>query len=186
MIDTFLVIPAATGDGAGGAAMGAVPSTDEFFGKTFPDAAVVELQRFEFGVDTPVTLPTPTTAGASAGRPKFGDVVVVKAVDQTSPQLFHAMVTGGRFPVAQLYVRRPAADDPGVPFLAYEFQQVAVSGMDWDAGSGDVPAERVSLAYGALVVALRTVNAKGGAGSLTKRAWSVVTNTAKVTDTLKV
>jgi type VI secretion system secreted protein Hcp len=144
---------------------------DDYLSRTFPKSVAVEVRDFSFGAQNPTTVGS-ATAGAGAGKVKFNELVVTKSVDQLSPSLFLISASGGHFPSAQLVVRKPGGTGgPGKPYLAYEFQMVFVTGVEWSRGD-DGPAEQVTFVYGALAVGYYPQRPDGSLGQLTKQGWS--------------
>jgi type VI secretion system secreted protein Hcp len=175
--DAFLVIPTGSGPAISGETV-----TDKYFASAFGKAAVIALSSFDFSAENPTTIGS-ASGGAGAGKAKFNELAITKKVDKSSPGLFAALATGGHFGSVQLYLRRSGAD--GKPYLAYEFQLVSVTKVDWTGSDGDdAPSEAVTFVYGALQVAYKTQNPDGSLGSATKTSWSQVTNSPATTDGL--
>ena len=176
-LTAFLVIPPNPGSTLSGE-----PVTDQFFsGAQFADATVVQLRSYAFGAQNQVAA---GSAGAGTGRTRFEELSISKPVDRSSAGLFNTMATGGHLRAVQLYLRRSGGPDAR-PYLAYEFQVVAVTKIDWSGADGDDAAsESVTFAYGALALGYRGRHADGSLTSATRAGWSAVSNSAKVADTL--
>jgi type VI secretion system secreted protein Hcp len=185
-VDIFLVIP----DPPAGLVKALPvpdPALDPYFSQTYRGAAaIVPLHSFNTSAVNPTTISS-ATGGAGAGKVKFNDLVIEKAVDRLSPSLLAIAASGSHFDKVQIFVRKPGggAPQPGKPYLAYEFSMVFVTGIEWDESSGDEgPVEQVHLAYGGLTVGYFPQQPDGSLGKLTKLGWSQVTNTATGPDTL--
>jgi type VI secretion system Hcp family effector len=160
------------------------PTTDSYFLSAFPGAVVFEISNFDFAVQNPITVGSAAT-GAGAGKASLGQLVIHKAVDKVSPALFTLSGTGQHLTAIQLYIRRPGVGAASAPFLAYEFQMVYVSKIEWSADAGGDLTEAVTFAYGAVAVAFQAANPDGtSAGTPVKSAWSQVLNSSSVQDSI--
>ncbi len=184
-IDTFLVIR----PNPQNPPIGEAPTTDSYFQKTFPGAAVISIRDFDFAVESPAAIGS-ASSGLLAGKAKFDEFVFHKAIDRASPGLFAVCSSGHPFAAVQLYIRE-AAPGPGTsgvaaPFLAYEFQTVIITKIDWSGGGADPElSEEVTFAYGALVIAYQATNPDGSlAGAPVKANWSEVSNLPNVQDSI--
>jgi type VI secretion system secreted protein Hcp len=182
-VDIFLVIRS----NAANPPLGESPTTDSYFLSTFPDAAVFEVSDFDFGVQNTVDIGSAAT-GAGAGKVSFGQLVIHRTVDKLSPSLLKLSAAGQHLAAIQLYLRHPNPTAGGAvpaPFLAYEFQTVFISKIEWSAGAGADLTEEVTFVYGALAVAFQAVNADGtSAGTVVKSGWSQIQNSSSVQDSI--
>ena len=163
------------------------PTTDSYFSSTFPGAVVFEVSDFDFDVQNTINIASATT-GAGAGKASFGQLVIHRSVDKLSPALLSVSATGEHFVAIQLYLRHPNPTAGGAapaPFLAYEFQTVFISKIEWSAAAGADLTEAVTFVYGAVAVAFQAANPDGTpAGPPAKSAWSQVQNAASVQDSI--
>jgi type VI secretion system secreted protein Hcp len=163
------------------------PTTDSYFSSTFPGAVVFEISDFDFDVQNTINIASAST-GAGAGKANFSQLVIHRSVDKLSPALLSVSATGEHFAAIQLYLRHPNPTAGGTvpaPFLAYEFQTVFISKIEWSAGAGADLTEEVTFIYGALAVAFQAVNADGtAAGTPVKSAWSQMSNSPSVQDSI--
>jgi len=159
-------------------------------GESFQDAyfklptasAAVEIRDFSFGVENLATIGS-ATSGAGAGKMAFNEFSIAKSVDKLSRSLFQISSVGGHLARAQLYLRKTGGTTAGKPYLAYGFETVFVSKIDWSGSLGeDEPSERVTFVYGALALGYYPQKADGTFDVPVKAAWSVVTNTAPPPD----
>src|SRR4051794_39194383 len=65
----------------------------------------LEIKEFSFGVENPTTIGS-MSGGAGAGKAKFNEFNVKKAVDAASPLLFAACGQGCHFPEVTLSIRK--------------------------------------------------------------------------------
>jgi type VI secretion system secreted protein Hcp len=182
-VDIFLVIRS----NAANPPLGESPTTDSYFLSTFPDAAVFEVSAFDFGVQNTVDIGSAAT-GAGAGKVSFGQLVIHRTVDKLSPSLLKLSAAGQHLAAIQLYLRHPnpsASAAASAPFLAYEFQLVYISKIEWSAAAGADLTEVVTFEYGALAVAFQAANSDGtSAGTPVKGGWNQIQNTADVQDSI--
>jgi type VI protein secretion system component Hcp len=181
-VDIFLVIRSNSGNPQ----ISDTPTTDSYFSSTFPGAVVFEVSDFDFDVQNTINVGT-TGAGPATGKAALGQLVIHRPVDKLSPALLSISATGAHFVAIQLYLRHPnAAGGPAsAPFLAYEFQTVLISKIEWSAGAGADLTEEVTFIYEALAVAFQATNPDGSAaGTPVKTAWSQITNSSNVTDSI--
>ncbi|MGE0711395.1 MAG: Hcp family type VI secretion system effector [Planctomycetota bacterium] len=134
-----------------------------------------ELSSFDMGVENVATIGS-KAGGAGAGKANFKELSFTKALDSLSPSLFHVCATGGHFPLVEVALRRAGGAKALEAYCRYEFKMVFVKGVDWDASSGDVPRETVTLAYGALRVTYSKQDSTGKTLPGTSVAWSQVLN----------
>ena len=187
-IDAFLVIR----PNPQNPPIGEAPTTDSYFLKTFPGATVISISDFEFAVENSAAIGSASggAGGAGAGKAKFDELVIHKAIDRASPGLFSVCSSGRSFAAVQLYIRKatpgPGTTGVAAPFLAYEFQTVLITKIDWSGGGADPePSEEVTFAYGALAIAYQPTNPDGSpAGAPVKEGWSQVTNSPSVQDSI--
>ncbi|HKE81808.1 MAG TPA: type VI secretion system tube protein Hcp [Solirubrobacteraceae bacterium] len=88
----------------------------------------------------------PWGGGGGAGTPKavFGDVVIAKAPDRSSPLLWKMTTSGQHVPTATLALLAPGA---AAPYATYTFKDVAATTFTTH-GSGDDRQDEVGLSVG--------------------------------------
>jgi type VI secretion system secreted protein Hcp len=178
-IDIFLVIPQDPANPPITEATEPAPSV----APAFPNATVIPVTGFELEVDNAMEVGS-AAAGAGAGKAEFSPLTVSKLVDGASASLFGACTSGSHFAAVQLYLQQ-AAGPSGSTFLAYEFQTVFITKIDWSGSAGnEVPAETLTMEYAALVIAYKPTNAAGSPGQVTQGSWNRVTNSSDVQSTL--
>jgi type VI secretion system secreted protein Hcp len=176
-LDMFLVLTPATGQPP----VSGEPFQDPYF-KLPTGSAAVEIREFSFGVENQIAIGS-TTSGAGAGKMEFNEFSIAKPVDKLSRSLFQISAVGGHLARAQLYLRKAGATTGAKPYLAYGFEIVAISKIEWSGSLGDdEPSEHVTFEYGALAVGYYPQKADGTFDVPVKTAWSVITNTAPPAD----
>ena len=172
-IDIFLVIPRDPANPPITVAAEADPSVAAMF----PDATVIPVADFELEVDNPAEV---GSAGAGAGKVELSELTVNKFVDKASPSLFSACTSGRHFTSAQLYIRQSAGLSAST-FLAYEFQTVFITRIDWSGSTGDeLPAETLTMEYAALVIAYKPTGSASSPAEVAQSGWNRITNTSDV------
>lgn len=178
-IDIFLVIP----QNPDNPPITETTDPDPSVATAFTDAAVIPVSGFELEVDNAGEIGSGTT-GAGAGKAEFSPLTINKLVDKASASLFAACASGRSFAAVQLYLRQSAGPDAST-FLAYEFHTVIITKIDWSGSAGnEMPAETLTMEYGALVIAYKPTDPAGSTGPVTQGSWNRVTNTSDVQSTL--
>ena len=144
----------------------------------------IEVDSFDFGMENSPNIGAATT-GAGAGKAKFHDFTIKKAVDATSPLLFEASAMNHHYNIVKLFLRRSGAK---LPYLAFTFKLVGVKSVDWSRRSGgDRPEEQVVFEYGSVAITYRRQNpADGSLGSPTFQSWSRISNSPDASLTTEV
>jgi type VI secretion system secreted protein Hcp len=178
-IDIFLVIP----QNPDNPSLTEAAEPDSSVATAFPNATVIPVTTFELEVDNAAEIGS-AAAGAGAGKADFSPLTVGKLVDGASASLFAACAAGRPFAAVQLYLRQPPGPS-GNFFLAYEFQTVFITKIDWSGSAGnEVPAEALTMEYGALVIEYKPTISAGSPGQVTQGSWNRVTNTSDVQSAL--
>jgi type VI secretion system secreted protein Hcp len=180
-INVFLVIP----QNPVNPPIQGTATADQTVAAAFPNATVISVSSFDLSMENPAS-PGSASGGAGAGKVQFDPLVVQKAVDSSSPSLFSAASSGRHFQAVQLYLQQ-ASSPTGKPFLAYEFQTVFITKIEWSGNSGgEDAAETVTFAYGTVVIAYQQPNPDGSTGPVAQQGWNQITNTADVQSTLAI
>jgi type VI secretion system secreted protein Hcp len=178
-IEIFLVMP----QNPGNPPITEAAEPDPSVATAFPNATVIPVTSFELEIDNAAEIGSAAT-GAGAGKADFSPLTIRRIADQASASLFRACASGTHFATVQLYLRQSAGPSENT-FLAYEFQTVFITKIDWSGSAGDEePAETLTLEYGALVIAYKPVSPAGSPGPVTQEGWNRVNNTSDVQSTL--
>lgn len=117
----------------------------------------IEIESFQVGGAREISLPSTIR---EVSRPSLSDVTLTKAMDQTSPALFHKLTVGTTFPELKLFI--PSTDR----IIRIYLRDVVVSSVSWNAGSGnDKVSETISLNYTAFKVEHYSIATKGVTGT---------------------
>jgi type VI secretion system secreted protein Hcp len=121
--------------GAGGANDGGTQLADT------PDFAVFS---FSIGANNPTTI---SSGGIVTGKPQVSDLSIQKQVDDASPLLFQASVTGAYYPTLVLILNKNINNVP-TAYLRYRLTNAYVTSWQ-ESGSdgGGTPSESVSFTY---------------------------------------
>lgn len=179
-IVAFLVIPSqGSGPPSVTPPVPETASTIPYFTATFPGQAVIEINDFEFGVDSPVNVGAPTS-GTGAGKAKLAPLVIHKLVDQASPALFSVSTLGEHFTDIHLvFLEQTPTESQQTAFLVYEFQTVFVTDITWSPGDDPTPHEAVTFAYGGLKLVYKRVNSDGTVASA-NASWDQIHGTPQL------
>lgn len=171
--DNFLWFPSPATGGllTGKASQPEGETTDNWFSKK----KALEVLSVGFGVAQPETVGSGSTGGG-AGKAKFEEFSVEKAVDLASVPLYQACTAGAHFPSVMLAIRK--AGGSNLLYLQYIFEMVFVTGINWSGGGGEeAPRETVKFKFGAMGIQYIQQKADGTEGTKMTGLWSAVTNT---------
>ncbi len=170
--DNFLWFPAAATGGllTGKSSQPEGETTDNWFSQK----KALEVLSFTFGVNQAETTGSAST-GAGAGKAKFDEFSIEKAVDLSSVPLYNACTAGAHFPSVMLAVRK--AGGSNLLYLQYIFRMVFVTGISWSGGGGEeAPKETIKFKFGAMGIQYIQQKADGTEGTKMNGLWSTATN----------
>ena len=130
-----------------------------------------------------------TAVAASGAAPTFDSVVLNKAVDRITPQIFASLTSGapinggsGASDVTIDFTRPGIVVSEDVTFFRIELRLVSFADQKTSAGEGDeLLLETVTLKNVAFRYTLWTILPNGTQGTSVVRSWSTATNTATFT-----
>jgi type VI secretion system secreted protein Hcp len=174
--DMFMVLQSTATGGIASTPVTGEPTLDPYY-KTFSSSAVAEIRSFSLGVENPTTIGS-TSTGAGTGKIRLEEALIEKSVDLMSPSLYQVSARGGHFDKMQVFIRRIGGTTLAPkPYLVYGFNMVFITNIDWSASEGDeLPVERVTFAYGALVLGYYQQKPDGTLGTKKTASWNMVTN----------
>jgi len=147
------------------------PLKGETMDKEFPGA--VEISSWDWSAENPITLGS-ASGGTGAGKAKFNELTVEKAVDTTTPLLFQRLAQGRHFASVEIIARK-AGSGPGQSVLPtrYIFQTVFIKSQEQSGDSGDdAPTEKLTFVYGAVAQQAARQTATGAAPTSAFGNWS--------------
>jgi len=170
--DNFLWFPEAAKGGllTGKSSQPEGETTDAWFSKK----KALEILSLSFGVSQAETSGSAST-GAGAGRSKFEEFSIEKAVDLASVPLYNACTAGAHFPSVMLAVRKSGGSH--LLYLQYIFRMVYVTNVSWSGGGGEeAPKETVKFKFGAMGIQYIQQKADGTEGTKMQGLWSATGN----------
>lgn len=93
---------------------------------------------------------TSAAGGRATGKTSFGDLMITKNIDKSSPKLMEFLVTGKYIPKVDLHLVKKGRDGKSNVYLRYELKNVLITSyqVSGDAADSNNPAiENVSLSY---------------------------------------
>ena len=115
----------------------------------------------------------------AAHKASFGDIVVVKEVDASTPKLQESIAVGKHIPVVILDFTKIFADREGTaqqqPYLQYELKNVMITSysLSGDAQSDSVPTEQISLNFEEIKVTYTQYDEHGKKKGSVEYSWKV-------------
>jgi len=170
--DNFLWFPAAASGGllTGKSAQPEGETTDDWFSKK----KALEIVSFAFGVSQAETSGSAST-GAGAGKAKFEEFTIDKAVDLASVPLYNACTAGAHFPSVMLVIRKSGGSN--MLYLQYIFRMVFVTNVSWSGGGGEeAPKETIKFKFGAMGIQYIQQKADGTEGTKMQGSWNTTSN----------
>ena len=139
--------------------------------KDFPGA--IEIESFSFGAENVATIGS-ATGGAGAGKAKFQEFTIEKAVDSTTPRFLKTLATGTHFANVELIARRSGGAGSVTPMRTL-FQTVFITKQEQSGSRGEDMHEKLTFAFGGIAQA--SVSPRSPVKADTFSSWSVITNT---------
>ena len=174
--DSFLVFPKASASG--------ITITGETQDPTPAHKSAIEIQQFSLPLENAVTIGS-ATAGAGAGKAKFGVFSIKKLVDSASPSLYRAAASGAHFSDAQLFIRKAGAvagPTGSADYLIYTLKLVFITRVEWSGSTGDeAVSEAVDFVFGAMELSYAAADSTGKLLAPKTAAWDQVTNAPDIT-----
>ena len=140
-------------------------------------AEQIEILGWSHSFNQP-TSPVRSTAGSgTVERANHADLTFTKYTDVSSLDLLKYCWSGKHFGKMTIQQYRSAGPDSDVEFLRVETENVVISNFSISGGSGDIPVENVSLAYGKITYNYNPTDEKTGMGAGNKPATAdLITN----------
>jgi type VI secretion system secreted protein Hcp len=135
--------------------------------------AAFEIKDFSFGIENPTTIGS-ATGGAGAGKVTFNEFTIKKVSDQSSPAFFRTCCAGAHYKSVTVSMRKASSDAAAKEFLAFKFDTVFTTRIDWSGPGDEGPEESITFVYGKL--GIRVIPASGAKPLVA--GWDQVTNKA--------
>ena len=115
-----------------------------------------------------------TGAARQRGSATFGDIVVVKELDSSTPKLQESIAQGTRLASAVIDFTRSAGEERQETYLKYELKNVMISSYSFNGGSsGDqIPTDQISFNFSEIKVTYYPKNSDGTSGKV-EFTWKV-------------
>lgn len=109
-----------------------------------------------FSVDmSNATSAASTGGGRATGKVNFGDLIISKNLDKSSPKLMEALATGKNIPKVELHVVNKMREGKSATYYRYELKNVTITSyqISGDAYESNVPPnEQISMSYAGISV----------------------------------
>jgi len=170
-VDSFIWFTApATGGQLSSAATKPQGETQDKF---FSTKGALEVMSCSISMEQAQTVGS-MSSGSSAGKIKFNEFTVERAVDLASVPLFNACCAGAHFPALHLALRKAGGEQ--LKYFQLIFRQVFVTKISVTGGGGEeAPKETITFVFGAMGVQYARQLTTGKAGTPIQAMWSVIT-----------
>ena len=117
---------------------------------------------------------TRDSEGSSSGAARqragvtFGDIVVVKELDKSSPKLAESIAMGKVFPKVDIHLTSSAGT-----YYTYELKNVMVTSYSINGGADDRPTEEVSINFEEIKVTYTEYDPEGKSKGKVEYTWKV-------------
>ena len=155
-----------------------IPGESEFKGR----AGDIDVLSWSFEVKRPID-DSGTGGGRAASRAEFGDLVVTKLLDKSSPLLAKHVADGARIQTARLALRGEGnfVEASTLEYLVIELTHVTVTkySVTGEAGSGDITRPQETVAFSFEEIEMTYTEADFVTGQINGEVgfqWNVVTN----------
>jgi type VI secretion system secreted protein Hcp len=142
----------------------------------------IEILSYSWNVSNPVQA-SPSNVGRTTGRPNFGELVLTKRLDSTSPILADDCASAkNEQKVVFSLVRQDESAGENLVYMVYELFNTLISSVSV-GGSGEIPIETISLNYSQInwiyVEQKEEMGGEAGGeggGATAARGWDLGTN----------
>jgi type VI secretion system secreted protein Hcp len=141
----------------------------------FQEPRGIEITSYSWNVSNPIQA-SPSNVGRTTGRPNFGELVVTKALDSTSPIIADDCASARNLgKVVLSLVRQDEQQGENLTYMKYELFNTLVSAVSV-GGSGDIPVETISFNYSGInwIYIGQKTEMAGEANAA--RGWDLATN----------
>ncbi len=135
----------------------------------------IDVMSFSWGASKPASL-----GSTQAGRASFGDIMIVKPVDKSSPRLYLACAAGQQFSTATLQGTRLVSG--GLALLRVVYYEITLTNVIVSSikpgnmnTSGTYPTEMVSMNFGKIRWTYRQYSPTGQLVAVIITSWNLLT-----------
>jgi type VI secretion system secreted protein Hcp len=136
----------------------------------------IEVHNVQWGVSQPRATAVSTAGGHTSGKADVHEVSFDKLADIASPILFQTCAMGKTIPKAKFEFFRADGDGARVKYYEIELENVMLSNVHPNSGSGGIISEKVYLASSKIKVTYTQQKIGGGAGGSTAGSWDSAAN----------
>ena len=134
----------------------------------------IEVLSYSHGVSQPVSGAS-RTGGRTGGRADFNDFIVVKTIDNATPDLNIKCAKGEHIPKIEMELCLATGDKH--TFMKYTLEDCIITSVVPGGSSGEIkPSEQVGFAYGKIKWEYTPIDHTGSPGSATDRTWNLEKN----------
>jgi len=136
----------------------------------------IAMEGFNHSVRQPVSAAS-GTGGRTGGKADFGDFIITKTIDSSTPLLYLHCSNGKHIPKIEIEFCLATGDKH--TFMKYTLEDVIVSGVSPAGNSkadGAKPAEQVSFAYGKITWEYTPIDDSGRPGAAVRQGWNLEEN----------
>jgi type VI secretion system secreted protein Hcp len=141
----------------------------------------IEIESWSHGIRQPKSATASTSGGHTAERCEHEDMIFVKSMDVTSPQLYEAASGGTTYAEVTVDFMRADGDDKRVKYMEVKLKNVIISKINVDTAVEGAPKETFALKYAAVEWKYTKQQIAGGQGGITQGAWSLAKNNKSYT-----
>lgn len=109
-----------------------------------------------------------SSSARARGAAVFGDFVLTKTLDKSSPKIAEAIATGKVFPKVDLQLSAGSGT-----YLSYELKNVMITSYSISGDADDRPTEQISLNFGEIKMSYTESGSDGSAKGNVEYSWKV-------------
>jgi len=141
----------------------------------------IEILSYSWNISNPIQS-SPSNTGRTTGRPNFGELVITKKLDLTSPLFAFSCAAAENIGEVKLILLRqdqPAGGEEltNFTYMTYTLANSLVSSVSV-GGSGDIPIETVTLNYSAINWEYKSQLTELNQEDTMPKGWDLATNAA--------
>lgn len=136
----------------------------------------IDVISFNYSIANPSPGSVSSGGASGAGRAEFGDLILTKYWDKSSPKIYQLTSIGKHIPEARLELL-----NAGRMVLQYKLTDVVVVSVQvegTEADKGKAPLEKVALGYSKIEWTYPVTDLRGASMGVVKTGWDVATNKA--------
>lgn len=142
-------------------------------------ADMIEILSYSWNVSNPIQS-SPSNTGRTTGRPNFGELVITKKLDTTSPVFAFSCASADNIGTVNLYLVRQDAqagsdEQRNLCYMKYVLANTLVSSVS-TGGSGDIPIETITLNYSAINWEYKSQKEEISQEEVVPKGWDLGTN----------